>query len=112
MNIFFSAFGVVFVNMIFKKQTEFIQRLRVLVIGQLFLLISDITFFVIVKQIEHKYNFDFYAFLLALEICYFLSIFEFSLHSESLLRFRQEFEYAEPTLPSYEEAIIMEESRK
>lgn len=111
LNIFFSVFGVASADMIFRKQIEFIQRLKVLVIGQLFLLISDVIFFVMIVDKHNSFNFNFLTFLIALEIFYFLSMFELSLHSKSLWR-DQENQICGSTLPSYEEAIIMIDSRK
>lgn len=117
LNLLWSIFGVCFVNMIFKRKTEFIQRLRVLIIGQLFTMISDITFFVIVKQTKKTtpHTFDFFAFLLGLEICYFVVMFELSLLSETLgfqYHNNLEQEHSVVSLPSYEEAIHMIELRK
>lgn len=118
LNLLWSVFGVCFINMIFKRQMEFIQRLRVLIIGQLFCLISDITFFVILKQNEtsQSYSYDFFAFLLGLEMCYFVLMFELSLLSETLLGFQYQHSSVvvppEASLPSYEEAVHMIEVRK
>jgi hypothetical protein len=105
-NIFLSVFGFIFILMIFiNKSKDFIHGLSVLVIGQLFSLISDITFFIIVKQTEKcSYSFDFFAFLLAIEICYFLSMFELYMHSESLIRINGEQGNLDCELPTYEEA--------
>lgn len=117
----FSVFAVCFVNMIFQMQDEFIQRLRVLIIGQLFTLISDITFFVLVKQAAAvpSYSFDLFAFLLGLEICYFVLMLEVSLQSESLMRIQhQQQPHSEQhslvslSLPTYDEAVHMIELGK
>lgn len=115
----FSVFAVCFVNMIFQMQAEFIQRLRVLIIGQLFTLISDITFFALVKQAAAvpSYSFDLFAFLLGLEICYFVLMLEVSLQSENLMRIQNQPHSGQHSrlsvsLPTYDEAVHMIELGK